>query len=67
MRYSSQRRTHSFLKVARGLLIEGGPFFQCGSRLGAAHTRLKKCKGVTDCRRVVFKMWLSPSRRAHSC
>eukprot|EP00959_Pyramimonas_sp_CCMP1952_P254979 5325438-Pyramimonas_sp.AAC.1 len=47
--------------------MEGRSFSKCDSGLSAAHIRFWiNCKSVTDCGRAVFKMRLSPQRRAHS-
>eukprot|EP00959_Pyramimonas_sp_CCMP1952_P256574 5359868-Pyramimonas_sp.AAC.1 len=45
--------------------MKGGPLFKFGSRIGAAHIRLKVCENFTEGGWPVFRMWISPQRRAH--
>eukprot|EP00959_Pyramimonas_sp_CCMP1952_P170492 3562929-Pyramimonas_sp.AAC.1 len=46
--------------------MRGGSSSKCGSRHSAAHIRSRIGKSFADSGRVVFKMWLTAQRRAHS-
>eukprot|EP00959_Pyramimonas_sp_CCMP1952_P180330 3770916-Pyramimonas_sp.AAC.2 len=53
---SPGRRARFFYMCRRKTRIEGGSFSTCGSRLSAAHTRVKNLQQLHGLRAVVFNM-----------